>query len=136
MAVHNDGQQEELRGVALYRSGDLRHPNDSAGLPLGSLNAIKVRTSAAGRGARIGAFVGGLSFMAMGISLAQDDFFQVPAGAVVLGTVVGMTGGAVTGALLGAPFTYWKTVYRAPAKVEPVVSRGDGGMRLGVRVSF
>lgn len=136
LAVHSDGRQEELSGVALYRTGELRHPNDSSGLPINSLQAIKVRKSGAGRGARIGAVVGGLSFLALGVAMAQDDLLQASGGAAVMITVIGMSGGAVTGALLGAPFSYWKTVYRAPSAVRPTLGFRDGGFRLGAQVSF
>lgn len=137
VVVHADWRQEEIVGARLEQDGVLRRSADSTEVPIGALSAIQVRTSSAGRVARFGGIVGGLAFLAGGIAASQDDgFIQVGTGQVVLLTLVGVGGGALTGALLGAPFSYWKTVYRAPVTVRPTVGFGDRGVRLGARVSF
>jgi hypothetical protein len=136
LVIHANGRQEELAGAWLDPDGMIRRAADSAGVPLGALTAIKVRESGAARGLRIGALDGGLSFLPIGVSMAQDDFFDAGGGEVAMITLVGLGGGALTGALLGAPFHYWKTVYRGPGTVQPVVGFREGAMRLGARVSF
>lgn len=138
MAIYADGRREEVRGARLDPDGVLRPAADSTGVLISALTAIKVRQSAAFRGARIGAIIGGLSFLAGGVAAAQEegDYFSVGTGEVAVITLIGLGGGALTGALLGAPFNYWKTVYRAPAKAEPVVVLGGRGIRLGAGVSF
>jgi len=136
VVIHADGRQEEIGEAWLNADGVLRKVSDSLGVQIGLLNTIKVRESATGKGAAIGALIGGLSFLTMGVALASDDFFEVGTGEVALMTLVGIGGGGLTGALIGAPFSYWKTVYRAPATVRPTVGFGDRGVRLGARVSF
>jgi hypothetical protein len=138
MVVHADGRQEEIVGARLEPGGVLRGAADSTGVPIGALAAIKVRKSSAGRVALIGGVVGGLAFLAGGIAASQDEsgWFTVGTGQVALITLIGAGGGALTGALLGSPFRYWKTVYRAPVAVLPALGFRDGGVRLGAKVSF
>jgi hypothetical protein len=136
LVLHADGRQEEFARAWLDPDGILRRAADSTGVPLGALASIKVRQSSAVRGARIGAIVGGLSFLAIGISMAQDDFFDAGTGDVAVITLVGLGGGALTGALLGAPFNHWETVYRAPSALHPTLGFRDGRFRLGAGVSF
>ena len=137
MVVHADWRQEEIVGARLEQDGVLRRSADSTGVPIDALSAIQVRVSSAGHVARIGGVIGGLVFLAGGIAASQEDgFMEMGTGAVVLTTAVGVGAGALTGALLGAPFSRWKTVYRAPVTVLPTVGFRDRDVRLGARVSF
>jgi hypothetical protein len=136
--VHADWRQEEIVGARLEQDGVLRRSADSTGVPIEALSTIQVRTSSAGHVARIGGVIGGLVFLAGGIAASQDEsgLVTVGTGTVALMTAAGVVGGALTGALLGAPFSRWKTVYRAPGTVRPTVAFGDRGVRLGASVSF
>lgn len=118
--------KHELRSPILTRGGleysrahsvtDPLAPIDGLGnpIPLSEVNRIQIRQSNAKKGAVIGGLVGAGLGLAFGVALANDDFFDVSGGDVVLLTVMQGAGGALSGALFGGMRKSWKTVYRQP----------------------
>lgn len=92
-------------------------------LPLADISEIQLQRSAAGRGAAVGAAVlGGFTVLAT-LPFTRPcrgglaDFGNpcgASAGDVIMAAMVAGTGGALVGALIGAPIKQWKTIYRTP----------------------
>ncbi len=78
------------------------------------IRQIKVRRSSARKGGKTGAIVG-VALAAVEIigCAASDDCELNSPPAVVVGTTVFAGAGFAVGALIGAPFRHWKTVYSA-----------------------
>ena len=87
-------------------------------LTLHAVDRIQVRGSAAGTGALVGAGIGlagGLAgAIALAASLCNDGGCSNETGGMVTIAVVSTAGGALLGAIIGAPIKKWKTVYRRP----------------------
>ena len=87
-------------------------------LALGDVRKIQARGSASGTGALIGAGIGFVGGLAAGLgaaaSLCSDGGCSNEAGGVTVITLGSTAAGALIGALIGAPFKKWHTVYRAP----------------------
>ena len=107
-------------------------------IPWTDIRTIQIRKNGAGRGALIGGGVGaGLGLMAIAVAggtiSAHGDLAKVMLYPVLTGLV--------SGALLGARFPPWKTVYAAPTSSRPLprvflMPTRRGGMMLNVSLSF
>ena len=93
---------------------------DNAGMPgprlgLSDVTRIQVRGGASGTGALVGAGVGFAGGLAAGLglsaSLCSDGGCSNEAGGAAVITLGSTAAGALIGALLGAPFQKWHTVY-------------------------
>lgn len=86
-------------------------------LGLRDVTRIQVRGGASGTGAKVGAgvgLVGGLAFaVGLSASLCSDGGCSNEGGATAVIAVGSAGAGALLGALIGAPFKNWHTVYRA-----------------------
>lgn len=132
------GEKTLIRPVILAEGIVSSNPvsgyNRSAAIPWNDVRAIRVRNSAAGTGALIGAGAGALLLLA--VSLAPEMDGNAAAG-LLYGGLLGM----VSGTVIGAMIPLWKTVYTAPAAAQalPRVSlmpTGRGGMMVNVSLSF
>ncbi len=89
-------------------------------LTLDAVDRIQVRGSAAGKGALVGAAIGAVGGIVAGVALANwcgplgGDCTPNYGAVVPIVAVVSTAGGALLGAIVGAPFKRWKTVYRTP----------------------
>ena len=106
----------------------------SAAIPWNDVRTIRVRKSAAGTGALIGAGAGALLLLA--ISQAPEMDGNAAAG-LLYGGLLGMVSGTVVGAMIPS----WKTVYTAPAANRPLprvslMPTRMGGMMVNVSLSF
>jgi len=83
-------------------------PQDLQELPLMEISRIQVRKSSAGKGAIIGLLVGAVTLAAVNQagSPPQWDHKETPLFAILGGGL-----GAVVGALMGASFSSWSTIY-------------------------
>lgn len=81
-------------------------------LPLVEVDRIQVRKTAAGKGALIGLLVGGATLAAVDRAGSPPRWDH---NETLLFGFLGGGMGAVVGALIGAPFRSWSTVYPAPA---------------------
>ncbi|HEV2085542.1 MAG TPA: hypothetical protein VGR09_10695 [Gemmatimonadales bacterium] len=79
-------------------------------ISLTEITRLQVRSSAWDRGAIIGLLVGAAAIEAANAA----GKYQIDRGETLFMGLLGGTGGAVLGGLLGAPFHRWKTVYGAP----------------------
>ena len=92
-------------------------PADSLGSPLrlDGVDRIQVRGNAVGTGALIGAGVGLMGGLAMGIgvtsSLCSDGGCSNASGGTIEVALVSTVGGALLGALIGSVAKQWRTVY-------------------------
>lgn len=110
-------------------------------IPLARIGTIEARRSAWTTGALIGGGILGSLGLTVGVAATGQcsGGFDVVCGAgpldVLGATLVGAGTGALIGAVIGAPFRRWTTVYRADdhraPRVTAVVGRG-----LGVSVRF
>ena len=90
-------------------------------LTLDAVDRIQARGSAAGTGALVGAAIGAAAGVPAGVALAKslnDIGFGSSSspdygGTMLLTVPVSAAGGALLGALIGATFKKWKTVYHA-----------------------
>lgn len=116
-----------LAGDVLYFDAGAGGARDS--ISLARVATLQVRRSAWARGAVLGAVIGGAGGLVVGVSAG-------PGVDIVGFTMYSAAGNAVWGALIGAPFKRWVTVYRADddrgrVRVTPLVGRG-----VGVSVTF
>jgi hypothetical protein len=81
-------------------------------LPLVEVGRIQVRKTAAGKGALIGLLVGGTTLAAVDRAGSPPRWDH---NETLLFGFLGGGVGALLGAVIGAPFRSWKTVYPAPA---------------------
>jgi hypothetical protein len=97
---------------------------------LGDVHQVWRRGSSVGTGAAIGAGIGALAGVAAAVAAAHfcmwGDCPRPTSGEALGAVAIGALGGAVVfggvGALLGAPFRKWKTVYKADQRtVRPFV---------------
>lgn len=123
--------------VDLDRGGSLACPADGAW----DVALSKGRHRNAGKGAAIGAIVVGTAGLALGIAIAQDDFFDVGGEAVFGAVALGAGAGALVGAMLGSLST--SEEWTEPRAWQPVVQLGSlsgrsgaQGWGLGMRLSF
>jgi hypothetical protein len=86
-------------------------------------------------GAGIGAVTVGGGSLALGVALAEDNWFDVDGSDVIALTVVGAASGAVIGGLIGMAFPdhAWEPA-QAPSLV--VVPHGAGGARVALGLRF
>jgi len=124
------GSQDSVRVRGTFGQVVIRTPTlttdsllaatDNAGMPgprlgLSDVTRIQVRGGASGTGALVGAGVGFAGGLAAGLglsaSLCSDGGCSNEAGGAAVITLGSTAAGALIGALLGAPFQKWHTVY-------------------------
>ncbi len=105
-------------------------------LSLSKISEIHARGSAAGTGAIVGAAFGGLLGLVGGIALAADSWLGVGPAGVLAVTALGAAMGTLPGALIGAAFRKWKTVYRAEPRRVAFAVVPDSRGRLAVAASI
>jgi hypothetical protein len=106
----------------MLASDSLLPATDNSGTPgprvgLRDVASIQVRGGAAGTGALVGAGVGFAGGLAAGLGLAatfcSDGGCSNEGGGIAVITLGSTAAGALIGALIGAPFKKWHTIYRA-----------------------
>lgn len=81
---------------------------------VGAIDSLWIGTSGAGRGATIGAIVGGVLVASQAMLIADGDGerdFPSDYVPVLYGGLIGATVGSFAGIVLGAPFRWWERKY-------------------------
>lgn len=106
---------DTLTFAAIGSEGPDPRSDPARALAFREVNRIQVRASAAGRGACWGAIIGLVGGLAAGLgidaSLCGDSACDNEGGGIALIAIGSTAGGALVGAIVGAPMERWKTVY-------------------------
>jgi hypothetical protein len=145
------GVPVEVAGSAIGANG-VRTPSGDSLLPWSDISRLQVRRSAFTKGLKIGAIVGGVGGLAVGLSSLRqcegwfDMFCGADAGDVAGITIVSTIVYGLLGGLIAAPFGTWGTVYQArpaaPPPAAPLVAAvrrdwcGTSTILVGVRLRF